>query len=128
MEYKIDSVHKTSPVLRVMQNQYAKMPIEAMKQSVEKHFAGSRREESPDVEAFVLNRGDLDGLVDDVNAIIFGPESHFEFKVHDRTGRVLVKLVDTKTEEVIKEIPPEKLVDMMANLWELVGILVDETA
>ena len=128
MEYKIDSVHKTSPVLRVMQNQFEKMPIEATKESVEKHFAGGRREESPDVEAFVLNRGDLEGLVDDVNAIIFGPESHFEFKVHDRTGRVLVKLIDTKTAEVIKEIPPEKLVDMMANLWELVGILVDETA
>ena len=30
------------------------------------------------------------------------------------------------TKEVIKEIPPEKTLDMIAKAWELAGILIDE--
>ena len=29
-------------------------------------------------------------------------------------------------EEVLKELPPEKILDMIAKAWELAGIMVDE--
>ena len=49
-----------------------------------------------------------------------------EYSIHERTNRILVKVIDIQTEEVIKEIPDEKLMDMMADLCEASGILVDE--
>lgn len=49
-----------------------------------------------------------------------------EYSIHERTNRILVKVIDTQTEEVIKEIPDEKLMDMMADFCEASGILVDE--
>ena len=48
------------------------------------------------------------------------------FKIHERTNEVMVKIVDADTEEVLREIPPEKLLDMFANMLELAGLLVDE--
>jgi flagellar protein FlaG len=33
-----------------------------------------------------------------------------------------------KNDEVIREIPPEKILDMVAKMMELAGILVDEKA
>lgn len=48
------------------------------------------------------------------------------FGIHDATNRVTIKIVDKETKEVIKEIPPEKTLDMIAKAWELAGILVDE--
>lgn len=48
------------------------------------------------------------------------------FGIHDATNRVTIKIVDKETKEVLKEIPPEKTLDMIAKAWELVGILVDE--
>ena len=48
------------------------------------------------------------------------------FGVHDRTNRVTIKIVDKDSKEVIKEIPPEKTLDMIAKVWELAGISVDE--
>ncbi len=48
------------------------------------------------------------------------------FGIHDETNRVTIKIVDKKTKEVIKEFPPEKTLDMIAKVWELAGILVDE--
>lgn len=48
------------------------------------------------------------------------------FGIHEATNRVTIKIVDKSTKEVIKELPPEKTLDMIAKAWELAGILVDE--
>ena len=48
------------------------------------------------------------------------------FGIHDETNRVTIKLVDKDTKKVIREIPPEKTLDMITKVWELAGILVDE--
>ncbi|MBQ7920618.1 MAG: flagellar protein FlaG [Lachnospiraceae bacterium] len=48
------------------------------------------------------------------------------FGIHEKTNRVTIKIVDKETKEVIKEVPPEKTLDMISKVWELAGILVDE--
>lgn len=54
------------------------------------------------------------------------PHSEAVFGIHDGTNRVTIKLIDKDTKEVIKELPPEKTLDMIAKVWEMAGILVDE--
>ena len=48
------------------------------------------------------------------------------FGIHEATNRVTIKIVDKQTREVIKELPPEKTLDMISRVWELAGMLVDE--
>jgi len=48
------------------------------------------------------------------------------FGMHEATNRVTIKIVDKATKEVIREVPPEKTLDMIAKVWEIAGILVDE--
>lgn len=48
------------------------------------------------------------------------------FGIHEGTNRVTIKIVDRDTKEVIKELPPERTLDMIAKVWEMAGILVDE--
>ncbi|WP_342758467.1 flagellar protein FlaG [Kineothrix sedimenti] len=54
------------------------------------------------------------------------PHSEAVFGIHDETNRVMIKIVDRDTKEVIREYPPEETLDMIAKVWELAGILVDE--
>lgn len=49
-----------------------------------------------------------------------------EYSYHKKTNRVSIKVLDADTQEVIREIPPEKSLDMLQKMWELAGILVDE--
>ena len=49
-----------------------------------------------------------------------------QFGIHEGTNRITIKIVDKDTKEVIKELPPEKTLDMIAKAWELAGIMVDE--
>ncbi len=48
------------------------------------------------------------------------------FGVHEETNRVTIKIVDKESKEVIKEFPPEKTLDMIAKVWEMAGLFVDE--
>lgn len=48
------------------------------------------------------------------------------YSMHERTNQIMIKVIDIETDEVIKEIPDEKLMDMMADFREASGILVDE--
>ena len=52
--------------------------------------------------------------------------SEVKFGIHERTNRGTIKIVDKNTDEVIKEIPPEKTLDMIAKCMEIAGVLVDE--
>jgi flagellar protein FlaG len=55
-----------------------------------------------------------------------GKSTSLEFTVHEKTRRISVKVLDRDSGEIIREIPPEKSLDFVANLWELAGILIDE--
>lgn len=48
------------------------------------------------------------------------------YGIHEGTNRVTIKIVDKQTKEVIKELPPEKTLDMISKVWEMAGMLVDE--
>ena len=48
------------------------------------------------------------------------------FGIHEDTNRLTIKIVDNGTKEVLKELPPEKTLDMIAKVWEMAGILIDE--
>lgn len=52
----------------------------------------------------------------------------FEYGVHEGTGRMTVTVVDKDTDEVIREIPSERILDLMSKMEELVGILFDAKA
>lgn len=48
------------------------------------------------------------------------------FGIHDETNRVTIKIIDKDSKEVLKEIPPEKTLEMITKVWEAAGLLVDE--
>lgn len=49
-----------------------------------------------------------------------------QFAIHQRTKQIMIKIMNTETKEVIREIPPEKSLDMIAKMWDMAGLFVDE--
>lgn len=60
------------------------------------------------------------------NKAISGGNRRFEFSIHEKTNEIVVKVFDSQTNELIREIPNEKVLDMVAKMCEMAGILVDE--
>ena len=51
---------------------------------------------------------------------------HFEYSFHDKTNTFVVRVYDSESDELIREIPPERILDLVARLWEIAGLIVDE--
>ena len=64
--------------------------------------------------------------VEEINKSAMNDQAEAIFGIHEKTHRVTIKIVDKETKEVIKEYPPEKTLDMIAKVWEMAGIMVDE--
>lgn len=64
--------------------------------------------------------------VDKLNKLLEGKDIRLEYEIYGKFRDLTIRLIDTKTKEVIKEIPPRKIIDMVAKLCEMAGVLVDE--
>ncbi|WP_145947969.1 flagellar protein FlaG [Paenibacillus sp. Y412MC10] len=54
-----------------------------------------------------------------------GPETTLDISIHDKTHEIMVKVLNKETGEVIREVPPEKTLDLVAKMMELAGIMID---
>jgi len=64
--------------------------------------------------------------VERANRALSGSDRKFEISTHEKTKEIMIKVLDTNTNEVIREIPPRKIVDLVVRLCEMAGILYDE--
>jgi flagellar protein FlaG len=48
-----------------------------------------------------------------------------QFSVHEDTGQTVIKVVDKDTGKVIRQIPPQEMLELAAKLEDMMGILFD---
>jgi len=65
-------------------------------------------------------------LVDKVNKKLEESGTHIQVKVHEKTNTIMVVVLKDETNEVVREVPSEKMLDVMYNLSQMVGVFVDE--
>lgn len=74
----------------------------------------------------VKQKQDVKTAVDKLNEFNDPVYTNVKFVMHDELEKYYVKVVDPKTDEVIREIPPEKMLDIYAQIADYMGLLVDE--
>lgn len=52
--------------------------------------------------------------------------NRLQFRLDEATEAMQVQVVDHETDKVIKEIPPQEILDLMARIKEMVGWFLDE--
>ena len=68
----------------------------------------------------------LGEIIEALNQFMRALDVELRFQIHEPTHEVIARLINKETGEVIREIPPEKFLDMLAKLQELAGLFVDE--
>lgn len=65
-------------------------------------------------------------IVDGMNKFMEASPTAVKFEFHEKLNEYYVKIIDEKTKEVVREIPPKKMLDFYAAMTEFIGILVDK--
>lgn len=64
--------------------------------------------------------------VDALNEFMTVQNRNSKFIMHDGLERYYVEVVDAETEEVIREVPPRKLLDAFYTMQKFLGMIIDE--
>ncbi|NEU03489.1 flagellar protein FlaG [Clostridium senegalense] len=71
----------------------------------------------------------LKNAVEKLNVFLKEHDSYVKYEQHEFfRNTFIVKIMDKENDKVIKEIPPKKILDMVAAMCEMAGVLLDEKA
>jgi flagellar protein FlaG len=76
-------------------------------------------------ESFRLS---IERVADALEHYFEASQRDLQIQIHERTGRIMVKVVTKNDGKVVREIPPEDLLDLAARMDEMVGLLFDKNA
>lgn len=131
---QMPKVEKSAPVERIEVAGQQTAQVQEFAPVVETQGSGhqgSNKDRDKDGKDDVKNLQDVSpekikSAVADINKKIAPTKTQLQFAYHEKTHRISITVRDKDTDEVIKEIPPEKTLDMIAKSLELAGLLVDE--
>lgn len=75
-----------------------------------------------------VDRSELDKAVKEIQGFIKDTNTSLDFHVDKDTDKLVVKVIDTSTKEVIKQIPSEDVLALAKALDKLKGLLVSQKA
>lgn len=100
--------------------------VKHMNTASEKHYEfkntmqNSGQESNDNIEDQVKVR------VEAVNEFLVPLNTSIKFVFHEELQEYYVEVINKDTEEVIREIPPKKFLDMYAAMAEFMGLFVDK--
>lgn len=77
-------------------------------------------------EKEIIPRDKVQKAVDALNEFMTVQNRNSKFVMHDGLDRYYVEVVDAQTNEVIREVPPRKLLDAFYTMQKFLGMIVDE--
>ncbi|WP_315121928.1 flagellar protein FlaG [uncultured Clostridium sp.] len=77
-------------------------------------------------EDIKIQEDDLKKAVDTLNKNFNDKSTYLEYEVYGKTNNIIVRIMDRNTKEIVKEIPPKKIIDMVDKLCELAGVFMDK--
>ncbi|MCM3590180.1 flagellar protein FlaG [Brevibacillus borstelensis] len=70
--------------------------------------------------------GEIESEIAGINKWLQSTSSHLKFTLHEGLNEYYVQIINDETNEIIREIPSKKVMDMAAKMHEMIGLLVDE--
>lgn len=79
-----------------------------------------------DQSASEVTRMQTSRLVDQANQILSPTATNLHYVYYDKLDRYYVQIENSRTHEVIAEIPPKKLLDFAASIAEKLGLIINK--
>ena len=74
------------------------------------------------------NEEDMQQMMKELNELMSRINCNLEFSYHKEVNVMSVKMIDKATNEVIKELPPEEMIDNMIQAKDWIGAFLDKNA
>lgn len=93
---------------------------ETISTNVKRDISSGNFDQSKEKDEY--NQKELDDALKKINNFLKDEKTHAEYSKHEDFGTLMIKIIDDETNEVILEIPPKKILDMVASMCRQVGL------
>ena len=73
-----------------------------------------------------LTEEELEEGIETLNESVQALHKSLKFELHEESDRMQVQVIDVIEDEVLKELPPEEVLDMLGRIRQMVGLIIDE--
>ncbi|MGJ9457622.1 flagellar protein FlaG [Oceanobacillus sp. CF4.6] len=119
----VDKLATGSQTLRISEDS---MKSTTVVESSEIRTDNKYEQEQSEKQNSMINNKDLEMAVSKMNDFLEPLRRNVKFELHDKLNKYYVTVIDSSTKEIIKEIPPKKMLDMYAEMADFMGFLIDK--
>ncbi len=69
---------------------------------------------------------DIDSIITSLNHAASSVDNRVSFTYNEKTNRIVMKIMNPETSEVVKQIPSQEIIRLLENINEMVGVFVDK--
>ena len=106
---------------------WAVLPVPASDKNTGTDTAQSIVAGKDDAAAKIPSKSELKKSVDAINRFLEN-NSEVEFSIDDHSGLSVVKVIDTQTKQVLRQLPSVESLEIAKNLNSMKGLLIDSKA
>lgn len=88
-------------------------------------------DKSADVNATNGNQPDVKavkGAVDDLNKVMDSSAQNIQFSMDQDSGKIVVKVMNTETKEILRQMPSQEALALSKNIARLQGLVIHDKA
>ena len=90
--------------------------------------APARTDESASARGQPVDAGELASAIEKVQDFTKTLANELKFNIDEDSGQMVVKIVDSATDEVIRQIPSEEMLEIAKALDQIQGLLIKQKA
>ena len=83
---------------------------------------------STPVEGREVGAVQIEALAKELNSALAQIDGNYSVSVDNDTGMVVVRITDTETGELVKQVPPQQVLDVSISVEKIIGLLVNDQA
>ena len=123
----IDSVNSMGDVTYGNQTHIKNINIEQSNKSCKQEDIKELQDKEQNEDGNQENRNKLiKKNIEEASDNIEIENKRLEFSIHKETNQIMIKVIDNNTQQLIREVPPEKILDIMAKMIEVSGNIIDK--
>ena len=118
--------------IEIIKPQQVKAPEKASAPAVRKEKApkeeAAKSEESKEKSAQLhrIQEAKTEQVAESIKKYVDSLQTDLKIQVHRETGKIMIKVISKEDGKVVREVPPEKLLNLAAKMEEMTGLLFDE--
>ena len=122
------STQAAAPEVNLEDKAYENLTAAAQAQQPQNEWNPNAEDQKQKEEPAKMDEKSVSMITKELNELMDKINCDITFKYHKDVGMMSVSMINKKTDEVIKELPPEEMIDNIKKAREWIGAFLDKNA